>query len=307
MNKPLRVPSLQALQTLVNVAETNSFTDAATRLHLTQSAVSRQIQQLEEHYAVPLFERTSRRVSLTKQGRDVLDVALEVLRSLGALQERLTPASLERPFRIRIFVSLAVRWLLPRLSAFYAANPALSLSIETVGFEAMDLEDAERGGDCDAYVVYLPKGLDEPALTPLFDEYLIPVCAPRLEGNLAPPASLDELAGYALIHGSPHGQEWSTWLQAQPDRPAHTYKNILFNLDDLALNAAAHGLGVAMTDLILAQDAIDRGSLIVPFGEPLKTGGVYALKLRDNRAAHPACKAVLSWFEAQVEQRDCPK
>lgn len=301
MDNPLRLPSLQALQTLVSVAQTHSFTESAARLHLTQSAVSRQIQQLEEHYGVSLFERSSRRVSLTEQGRDVSTVATQVLRSLGSLQERLAPAPLDRPFRIRIFVSLAVRWLLPRLSGFYAANPGLCLSIETVGGATVD-----PGGDCDAYVLYLPEGLDERPLTPLFDEYLVPVCAPTLSDGQLPPRSLEELAGHALIHGSTSRQEWTAWLQAQDDQTPHSYKHLLFNLDDLALDAAARGLGVAMTDLILAQDSIARGSLLIPFGQALKTGGVYALWLRDSGAAHPACETVLNWFQAQAAERDLP-
>ncbi len=296
MDKLFRPPSIQALQTLVHVADSSSFTEAARQLHLTQSAVSRQVQQLEEHYQVVLFDRTSRRVALTEQGREVYAVACELLKSLQALSERFAPPSLEQPFRIRIFVSLAVRWLLPRLSSFYAANPELCLSIETVSGEVVD-----TGGDCDAYVLYLREGLDGRPLTPLFDEYLIPVCAPVLgEGQV--PRNLDELARHALIHGSTARYEWTLWLQAQADQRERNYKHLAFNLDDLALDAAARGLGVAMSDQMLAHDALARGDLIVPFGQPLKTGGVYALWLRDSGAAHPACQAVLRWFEEQLEQ-----
>jgi len=295
MDKPFRIPSLQALETLVQVADSNSFTEAAGRLHLTQSAVSRQIQQLEEHYGVVLFERSSRRVALTGQGREVCAVARGVLEELRALARRLSPPAQDRPFRIRIFVSLAVRWLLPRLSSFYAINPALCLSIETVSGEVVD-----TSGDCDAYVLYLREGLDERALTVLFDEYLVPVCAPRLGDGAEPPRSLAELGEHALIHGSTAQHEWNLWLQAHRDRPERSYKHLMFNLDDLALDATARGLGVAMSDQVLAHDALVRGELIVPFGEPLKTGGVYALWLRESGAAHPACGAVLRWFEEQL-------
>nr|WP_244160982.1 LysR substrate-binding domain-containing protein [Pseudomonas delhiensis] len=96
--------------------------------------------------------------------------------------------------------------------------------------------------------------------------------------------------------------EWTLWLQAQQDRAERSYKHILLNLDDLALDAAARGLGVAMTDKVLAHDALARGDLVVPFGEALRTGGVYALWLRDSGAKHPACQAVLNWFEEQLEQ-----
>lgn len=301
MDRRFRPPSLQALQALVQVSDTSSFTEAARQLHLTQSAISRQIQQLEEHYGVALFDRTSRKVTLTAQGREVHAVACDVLKDLQGLAQRLSPAALDRPFRIRIFVSLAVRWLLPRLSSFYALHPALCLSIETVSGEVV-----ETSGDCDAYVLYLRDGLDQRPLTPLFDEYLVPVCAPRLGDGQVPPRSLEDLSGHALIHGSTARHEWTLWLQAQRDPPGRAYKHLMFNLDDLALDAAARGLGIAMTDQVLAHDAVARGDLIVPFGEPLKTGGVYALWLRDSGAAHPACNAVLDWFEEQLSEARRP-
>ncbi|MDF3935685.1 LysR substrate-binding domain-containing protein [Pseudomonas citronellolis] len=294
MDKLLRVPSLQALQALVQVADASSFTEAARQLHLTQSAISRQVQQLEEYYQVPLFDRTSRRVALTDAGREVYAVARDTLKALLRLEERLAPVPLERPFRIRTFVSLAVRWLLPRLSSFYVANPELCLSIESVAGEVVD-----DVADCDAYVLYLPAGLDERPLTPLFDEYLVPVCAPRLADGQLPPGSPAELARHALIHASTDRQAWTRWLRAQPGETPQQLKHMLFNLDDLALDAATQGLGIAMTDRMLAQDALQRGDLVVPFGEALKTGGVYALWLRDSGAAHPACQTVLSWFERQ--------
>ena len=297
MDKTFRIPSLQALQALIHVADSSSFTEAARQLHLTQSAISRQIQQLEEHYGVALFDRTSRKVALTEQGRDVYAVASTALGDLRALAQRLSPAPQDRPFRIRIFVSLAVRWLLPRLSSFYALNPALCLSIETVSGEVV-----ETSGDCDAYVLYLRDGPDERPLTVLFDEYLVPVCAPRLGDGQPPPGSLQALGKHALIHGSTGRHEWNLWLQAHQDPPERAYKHLMFNLDDLALDAAARGLGVAMTDQVLAHDALARGDLVVPFGEPLKTGAVYALWLRDSGVAHPACTAVLHWFEEQLEQ-----
>ncbi len=76
----------------------------------------------------------------------------------------------------------------------------------------------------------------------------------------------------------------------------------MFNLDDLALDAASRGLGVAMTDKVLAHDTLMRGDLVVPFGEALRTRAVYALWLRDSGVTHPACRAVLTWFEEQIEQ-----
>ena len=289
--------SMRDIDTTLVLGRTLNFRQAAAQLHLSQSALSTQIQRIEDALGVRLFDRTSRRVALTDQGRDAYGVAKAMLEETRALAQRLSPEPQDRPFRIRIFVSLAVRWLLPRLSSFYARNPELCLSIETVSGEVV-----ETSGDCDAYVLYLREGLDERPLTVLFDEYLVPVCAPTLGDGQALPRSLEALGHHALIHGSTGRHEWNLWLKAHHDQPERAYKHLMFNLDDLALDAAARGLGVAMTDRMLAHDALLRGDLVVPFGQPLKTGAVYALWLRDSGVAHPACTAVLRWFEEQLEQ-----
>jgi LysR family glycine cleavage system transcriptional activator len=125
------------------------------------------------------------------------------------------------------------------------------------------------------------------------------VCAPRSVNDKPVPRSLKELAQHPLIHGSTGQHEWTTWLKAQGGSPVRNYKHITFNLDELAMDAAARGLGVAMTDLTLAQEAIHRGDLIVPFGTPLKTKGAYVLWLQSAGALHPARERILQWFAEQ--------
>ncbi|VWD31516.1 LysR substrate-binding domain-containing protein [Burkholderia lata] len=295
MDKLYRPPSLQALQALALVAESASFTEVADKLHLTQSAVSRKIQQLESHYGMPLLVRNSRGMQLTEHGKAVLDVARKVLGELRTLDEQLTRR--DRPFRIRIFVSVAVRWLLPRMVDFYAQCPDLSLSIETVATEMV-----EATGECDAYLLYLPEMHRDPSFLILFEELLVPVCAPTLIGGKQPPATLEELGQHALIHGSTGHHEWTRWLQEQGSEDDATYRHMTFNLDELAMDAASRGLGVAMTDLTLAQEAIRRGDLIVPFGTPLRTTGVYVLWLQTAGALHPARQRILQWFAQQAAE-----
>jgi LysR family glycine cleavage system transcriptional activator len=297
MDKLYRPPSVSALQALSIVAESDNFTEAAEKLHLTQSAVSRKIQQLEGHYGVPLLVRSSRSMQLTEQGEAVLEVARRILKELEMLEERISPR--DRPFRIRIFVSLAVRWLLPRLTDFYAQHPDLSLSIETVATEVVD-----PSGNCDAYILYQPEAREDPSpesptFLTLFEELLVPVCAPSSVNNRPLPKTLDELAQYTLIHGSTGQHEWTTWLKANGGSSARKYRHITFNLDELAMNAAARGLGIAMTDWTLAQESINRGDLVVPFGTPLKTSGAYVLWLQTSGALHPGRQRILQWFAQQ--------
>ena len=290
MDKIRHVPSLQGLQALVEVADCGSFTQAAQQLCLTQSAVSRKIQQLESHFGVPLFVRSSRSIQLTVEGEQVLASARSILEQLKSLEDRLSPH--KRPFRIRMHVSLAVRWLLPKLSDFYLRHPDVSLSIETVATEIV-----EPASDSDAYILYLPEPSNDPASLILFEEALVPVCAP----GVGPLNSMDELVRFALLHRSADKQAWIDWLAANGGKSLEDYRHIPFNLDELALDAAARGLGVAMTDLTLAQESLDRGVLVVPFGQPLVTRGVYALCPQPSAALHPACAVVMEWFAQQAQ------
>ena len=293
MDKLRHVPSLQALQALVEVADSGSFTQAASKLCLTQSAVSRQIQQLESHFGVALFVRTSRSLRLTAAGEQVLTSARSILEQLKTLEERLAPK--ERPFRIRMHVSLAVRWLLPRLSEFYRAHPEVSLSIETVATEVV-----EPAVDSDAYILYLPQPSKDPQSLTLFEEALVPVCAPGLARTLR---AVADLVDFTLLHRSSDRHDWVQWLAANNGGPLESYRHIPFNLDELALDAAARGLGVAMTDQTLAGESVHRGVLVIPFGQPLKTEGVYALNLQPSASAHPACGLILEWFAQQADQQ----
>jgi LysR family glycine cleavage system transcriptional activator len=293
MDKIRHVPSLQGLQALVEVAGSGSFTQAAQKLCLTQSAVSRQIQQLESHFGVALFVRSSRSLQLTAEGEQVLASARSILEQLRSLEDRLAPQ--KRPFRIRMHVSLAVRWLLPRLSEFYRHHPDVSLAIETVATEVV-----EPASDSDAYILYLPEPATAPDCLTLFEEALVPVCAPGLGTTDRPLASLEDLSGFALLHRSSDQHDWQVWLSAHGGKALHDYRHIPFNLDELALDAAARGLGVAMTDMTLAGESIQRGELVIPFGEPLKTRGIYSLCLQPSAASHPAYAPVMQWFTAQT-------
>jgi LysR family glycine cleavage system transcriptional activator len=291
MDKIRHIPSLQALQALVEVARCGSFTRAAQTLCLTQSAVSRQIQQLESHFNVALFLRTSRSLRLTPEGEQVLASARSILEQLKALEERLAPQ--KRPFRIRLHVSLAVRWLLPKLGDFYRKHPEVSLAIETVATEVV-----EPTSDSDAYILYLPQPSNAADCLTLFEEALVPVCSLTLAGA---PRSVDELLRFPLLHRSADRQAWIEWLAANDGKPLEDYRHIPFNLDELALDAAARGLGVAVTDMTLAAESVERGVLVVPFGQPLRTGGVYSLCLQPSAASHPACAWVMQWFADQAE------
>lgn len=123
-----------------------------------------------------------------------------------------------------------------------------------------------------------------------------------MRAGFGPLDSMDDLVRFALLHRSADKQAWIDWLAANGGKSLEDYRHIPFNLDELALDAAARGLGVAMTDLTLAQESLDRGVLVVPFGQPLKTQGIYSLCPQPSAASHPACGVIMQWFAEQAQR-----
>ena len=136
------LPRLDLLSSFEAAARHLSFTQAAQELFLTQSAVSRQIQQLEAGLGVPLFERRHRALALTAAGqtmqRAVVD-SLERLRDATALV-RLPISS--RHVSVTMTPGFATLWLIPRLARFTAAHPQVDVRISAT-LDVLDLERSQ--------------------------------------------------------------------------------------------------------------------------------------------------------------------
>ncbi len=128
------------------VAEAGSFTHAGESLSLSQSAVSRQIQALEEALSVPLFHRHARGLILTEAGETLNRTVREVFAKL-AMTEALLTEGRERPagrLKITTTTGFGSTWLAPRLSRFLAGYPEITL---TVLLDDADLDLAMREAD----------------------------------------------------------------------------------------------------------------------------------------------------------------
>jgi DNA-binding transcriptional LysR family regulator len=145
--------NLFQLETFVAVARTESFTKAASLVSRTQSAVSRQMQDLEQSLGVLLFERIGRKASLTAAGRILLDQAPRLLQQTQELKERLRDLSLgvEGELRIGATISAASTFLPRILAQFRRSYPAVSLSLQPGHTQA--LIEKLRTNDLDVAVL----------------------------------------------------------------------------------------------------------------------------------------------------------
>ncbi|QNM96080.1 LysR substrate-binding domain-containing protein [Chitinimonas koreensis] len=288
-----RLPPLDALHVFSVVARTRNMSRAAETLFVTQSAVSRQVRQLEEHLGTALFVRQARGIELTVAGQRLLPAVEQafdgIRRAVDALAERPTDLKFKLP------PTLALRWFLPRLPDFQARHPEIEVRMSTASFSQIHFERE----DFDAAIV---AGTQEPAdchTELLFNEELTPACAPALAARLRTPA---DLAGEALIHLSPDHADWRAWLAlAGVSHPALA-SGPSFELSDMAANVAGQGLGVAIADPLLIADDLRHGRLVTPFPDLLiKTDYRYWFACPRARRHEPAIEALRGWLRAEIE------
>ena len=272
---PLDRFSLRSLRVFFVAAQRMSFSDAARVLAISQGAVSQRVKTLEAQLGAPLFERGNRRqIKLTDEGRYLyraLGGAFDTIS--GGIRVVLSRRTKQRVV-LGVLSSLAHKWLIPRLGAFYRQYPQTELVIRAVNHTiSLDGDDVELG------LVNMPKPPADSDLRwqLLWREKLFAVCAPAYLKN-APLAAPGDLASHTLLHdetemANERKLNWQTWLAHYGvcrDEGAH---NLLFTQSDLALQAAIAGQGVALARNSLAYTDIKNGLLVNPFGggAPVKT------------------------------------
>jgi LysR family transcriptional regulator, glycine cleavage system transcriptional activator len=295
-----RLPSLNGLRAFEAAARHLSFTNAATELNVTQTAISHQIRRLEQELGIRLFVRQNRSLVLTPEARDYLPGVRAAFNDLRLATDRLLRKDNDHVLTISTLASLAAKWLLPRLSAFQEAHPGIDVRITT----SSALVDF-KGGDVDAAIRYGRgrwPGLRADWLTA--DE-LFPVCSPALLGGNRPLKCPEDLAHYTLLHSSgSYDDDWRLWLTAAglpiniSEQPGLTFDLIL-----MTVQAAIDGIGVAMGRTSYVEADIAKGRLVVPFKITLPTDAGFYLVSPEARTDPPKLAAFRQWLGASAQNK----
>lgn len=206
-SKRYQVSPLDPLLAFEAAARNLSFTKAGDELALTQSAISRQIQTLEDHLGVRLFERRARALLLTEHGQLLYHTAQEVLQKLHNSERKLRQATEERTVLLSTTPGFAALWLIPRLANFTRAHPGVDVHISA----ANELVNLERSG-VDLAVRYAPVEGAPPGHR-LFGETVYPVCSPALAADRANPlAEPADLCRHVLLYLDDPRAAWLEWV-----------------------------------------------------------------------------------------------
>lgn len=287
------LPPMAALNSFVAAARHGSFSIAAERVGLTQSAVSRQIAALEDWLQTPLFERRGRRIMLNAAGRAYAEQVRPALDRIRAATDQLVNRS-GTTLRIATLPSFGMRWLAPRLPALSARHPEITVNIAARS-EPFDLQ--EEGFDAAIHFGQPDWPDGDPML--LFGERAIVVCGSAwLADN--PMASPRDLIGKQLLFQAFRRDAWRRWFAAcgivdhvVPDGPAFEHFLML-------AQAAAAGAGVALLPEFLIRPELASGALVAPFDQPLETTDAYYLVRRVGWQRNGALTDFCAWLSDEA-------
>ncbi|WP_296228015.1 LysR substrate-binding domain-containing protein [Ralstonia sp. UBA689] len=278
----MELPPLNTLRVFEAAARHGSFVRAAQELHVTHGAVSRQIRLLEESLCVALFERRNRAVFLTAAGEQLRAAAADAFSILTDSIDRIARRATSSALVVSCEPTLAMRWLIPRLSRFQARHPSIQVHLFAAG-GPIDL--ARTGVD----VALRRNDFAWPAhlhAEPICEEWIGPVHAPQA----------DAAARRRLLHTATRPDAWQTWWRVSgAPRPRGRLPEARYEHFYLSLQAALAGQGTAIASKLMAGDDLKDGRLMAPDGFR-RDGSAYYLLANTPIAPDSPAGAWLAWL-----------
>lgn len=255
-----RLPPLHALRAFEAAARHLHFARAAAELHLTPTAISHQIRQLEEILEVRLFHRYPRPIRLSAEGAALYPVLRESFDRMASAIAGISQPDRDRPLTVSVTVAFASLWLMRRLPTL-RSQTGLTLKVE-----ADNQPVGLSGSDIDFAVRYAAQAEPEDQWLPLFEDRLIPLCAPDLlrrtpvkddAGILRLP-----LIQYRWNCGAEASPSWQRWARAAGLGGAEPAVTQHFSEEINAIDSALAGQGVVLASSVLAGSAVAEGHLV---------------------------------------------
>lgn len=283
MHPRKRLPSMSLLAAFDAAATHGSFTRAADALFLTQSAVSRQIQALEAVLEVALFIRTGKRIVLTEAGARYATDVRSALEQIEQATVRVAQQPRTDVLRLALTPILASKWLLPRLTDFYAAQPDVRITMTT---RIADFDLANAG--LDAFITDGDGHWPHLVAEHLTDAEVIVVASPALLRR-APLSTPTDLYQHTLLQAEYNPKGWRSSFALNGLSLSRMNLGATFEHTSHLIQAVSAGMGIALVSDILVPEELARGELVVPRIAGLRTErkGFYLLCPPEKTAFAP--------------------
>jgi LysR family glycine cleavage system transcriptional activator len=285
------LPPLNALRAFEAFGRRGRMTLAADELCVTHGAISRQIRQLEDHLGVALTEGPRNRLVLTETGLTLARALTLALDQIEAALPQTADAS-DGTLVVSCLPTFAMKWLIPRLPGFVAAHPEIQARIvESNGpfdFRADGVDLAVRMRLPDA-----PPSRDA-EVTPFLKHFVGPVASPELAAQVR---DLESLADLPRLHTRTFLESWAEWEAAAGLVLPPAAVNRQFDHYFYMLEAAAAGLGVALSPFAFVENDLAAGRLVAPLG--LVPGQAEVCALTPRGRTTRAARRFRDWLVVQ--------
>ncbi len=285
------------------VARLLSFTLAAEELHLSQSAISQQIKQLEERLGFKLFRRLTRRLELTGNGRRLYETVRRSLQDIDGTVAELREGALQGTVTISVGSTFAGNWLIPRLAGFGVECPGIDLRIKP----SDALVDLHADRSIDIAVRFAQGPGRDLVVESLGAEQVFVVCSPALLDGREPPRAPPDLGDFPLLHNEVSDREagaagdWANWLAALGLAGAlDVAPGPRIPRSDLLVRAAVHGQGVALVWDTMVRGELRDGRLVKIFDGRYETSNSYYAACTEDAYAKPKVRAVIDWMTGKA-------
>lgn len=295
------IPPLNSLRVFECVALHGNFTKAGDELHISQSAISRQISNLESFYQVKLFNRERVGVKLTPQGKALFEEVTKALDLIRASSEKILHPTAGQSIKIRTYTTFIAKWLIQRIPQFQEQHPHIEILLSG----GLQPEDFEEETDYSIQFGSPQETWSGNTNWFLFHDEIDAVCSPQLLEQI-PLNSISDLSQHKLLHSKYRKDDWQDWIkQFNRTDLIGQCKEMVFSSSLLNYQAAIDGLGIAIGQIHLLQNELSKGLLVTPFNKAVKRELGYYL-VKHSKRTDDNFKLFKEWLFNEIKQMQRP-
>lgn len=287
------LPPLTTLRAFEAAARLLSFKAAAEELRVTQSAISHQVASLERNLGTPLFLRLPGRVELSEEGAVYFPVVQDALDRIALTTDHIRQTNTPTSLTVQVYVTVAVRWLIPRLQTFKEAFPEIAVNLDA---SLLDWEFNSDRADIGFIYTRVP---NRPNLTYTLmrRERLVGVCSPAIARAIKSP---EDLRHFSFLAVSGTTEDAATWAASVGATGVSQKTAPLFDSNLLAIEAAISGQGIVVVPQFLVEADLTSGTLVAPLASEVMQPGGWYLVHQERRGSEKAMLKFLRWIQSQV-------
>jgi len=291
----MRFRSYDALKIFDAVARTLSMTKAADEVHQSKGSISYQINKLEAELGFRLFERAHAKLKLTEEGRRLWHVSQTALSQIDREIEDLR-GTVSGAVTVGALTYFSSRWLSPRLTRFFEANPGISLRIEPINSVSM-----LKSVHVDMAVLWGIGGWEGHKCELLLSLPAVPTANRAVADQVTQLGLAEAVKQLPLLGDSSGDAGWRAWHAAAGLPYAPSRSSLTIPDSNSRVQAVVDGQGIALWDDLVAPE-IDDGTLVRLSDVGVKDAG-YRI-LFTERPMSQSAEAFLDWLRAENDRSE---